>query len=546
MAFCTRSIASVWTVINTNDSGAGSLREMISLAASGDTINFHSSLHGSTITLTSGQITFSKSLFIMGPGYNLLTISSGGMSRIFDIGGGNILIVGLKLAEGVVHVPPYGEDGGAIRHKNNGTLTLKSVCFLNDSTYVHNSRQGGAVYYGVSGGIFIADSCFFVHCASDAMGSALSCNGTPANVFINHCTFDGNHCLNGGFGAFFSNGLSIIIKNSTFINNTANGSTAIMNLMQKKAIIENCTFSNNIADAPFGGISYMKDTLSMINCTYTGNNEPLRLSPDMFPAYFITQNCIFSNNQGVNFQRSGPATCSSKGGNISSDTSMSFFLTAANDTNEIDPLLDTLANNGGITLTHNLLPGSPAAGIGISTGAPLTDQAGRARCGIIDAGALEYYVNTNVDQVNHSLFSQQHSAIYQWLNCDNGFLPVEEETYMFFSPFTNGNYAVIVSENGCTDTSACYTISGIGISEYNTGNELSVYPNPTDRILNIENISGDNTIAEIYNYQGRLLSTISLNKNIESIDVSALQNGLYFLKILTINKDSYLCRFIKI
>ncbi len=57
--------AATLTVTNLNDSGAGSLRQAVIDAASGDTINF--SVTG-TITLTSAQISINKDLTITGPG----------------------------------------------------------------------------------------------------------------------------------------------------------------------------------------------------------------------------------------------------------------------------------------------------------------------------------------------------------------------------------------------------------------------------------------------------------------------------------------------
>lgn len=44
------------TVTTINDNGSGSLRQALTDAANGDTINFHSSLNGHAITLTSGEL----------------------------------------------------------------------------------------------------------------------------------------------------------------------------------------------------------------------------------------------------------------------------------------------------------------------------------------------------------------------------------------------------------------------------------------------------------------------------------------------------------
>src|SRR3954454_6172140 len=80
-----RTALSTLTVLNNLDSGAGSLRDTIAQARSGDTIVFNPGLDGRTITLTGGQLAIRKSLDIQGPGAGLLAISGNDSSRVFDI-----------------------------------------------------------------------------------------------------------------------------------------------------------------------------------------------------------------------------------------------------------------------------------------------------------------------------------------------------------------------------------------------------------------------------------------------------------------------------
>ena len=81
-AFPTSVQAATLTVTNTNDSGAGSLRDTIVGAASGDTITFDSSLSGGTIHVAS-TLDLLKDVTIDGSDLATpITISGGGSARL--------------------------------------------------------------------------------------------------------------------------------------------------------------------------------------------------------------------------------------------------------------------------------------------------------------------------------------------------------------------------------------------------------------------------------------------------------------------------------
>lgn len=61
-------------------------------------------------------------------------------------------------------------------------------------------------------------------------------------------------------------------------------------------------------------------------------------------------------------------------------------------------------------------------------------------------------------------------------------------------------------------------------------NELLVYPNPTDGILNINN-SENATSAIVYAVTGKEVRSINLQNGLNSIDVSELPNGIYLVKL---------------
>ena len=54
---------------------------------------------------------------------------------------------------------------------------------------------------------------------------------------------------------------------------------------------------------------------------------------------------------------------------------------------------------------------------------------------------------------------------YQWLDCDANFAMINGASSQSFTPTTTGNYAVELTLNGCSDTSACTLIDYTGIEE---------------------------------------------------------------------------------
>ena len=82
--------AATITVTNTNDEGAGSLRDALASAADGDTIAF--SVAG-TILLTNGELVVTNDVAIIGSGPNTLAIDGNATSRVFHIGPSNVVSI---------------------------------------------------------------------------------------------------------------------------------------------------------------------------------------------------------------------------------------------------------------------------------------------------------------------------------------------------------------------------------------------------------------------------------------------------------------------
>jgi hypothetical protein len=94
-------------------------------------------------------------------------------------------------------------------------------------------------------------------------------------------------------------------------------------------------------------------------------------------------------------------------------------------------------------------------------------------------------LNTTVSQTGYLLSASESGATYQWLNCP-AMTTISGANSQLYTATANGDYAVIVSNNGCLDTSSCYTVTGVGIVENSFGEKLLLYPNPTNGNFSID------------------------------------------------------------
>mgnify|MGYP001193923985 CR=1 FL=1 len=101
-----------------------------------------------------------------------------------------------------------------------------------------------------------------------------------------------------------------------------------------------------------------------------------------------------------------------------------------------------------------------------------------------------------------TISANNSSAIYQWLDCDNNNIIIIGESGQSFVATSNGNYAVELTENGCVDTSACVAITTVGILENSFGNNLLVYPNPTNGNFSVD-------LGKVYKNCNILINDIS-------------------------------------
>lgn len=117
---------------------------------------------------------------------------------------------------------------------------------------------------------------------------------------------------------------------------------------------------------------------------------------------------------------------------------------------------------------------------------------------------------------------------YQWLDCGKDFLPISGETNQVYTATENGSYAVLITSNGCSDTSACITIDELSVVDPNANAYLIHYPNPSmDGIIHIKYESKICAIA-VCDMQGRKVD-IEVNEELDRVDASKLEPGTYMI-----------------
>lgn len=154
-------------------------------------------------------------------------------------------------------------------------------------------------------------------------------------------------------------------------------------------------------------------------------------------------------------------------------------------------------------------------------------------------------VDTSVTQVQNELIAHLSGASYQWIDCITG-EAVAGETEQSFIATTTGSYAVVISENGCVDTSACFDVMITGIFDAQQRLSFSLLPNPaTDMLLLSLNDVLPAFDIRILNTLGQELEARKvLNRQSLELDVSHLKSGIYIMEINSGEKMGFM-KFVK-
>ncbi|MCA9197742.1 MAG: DUF4347 domain-containing protein, partial [Planctomycetales bacterium] len=404
------------TLSDVIDAGDGftSLREAIIQAnANADADEIRLTVAGTYIlTLTgeledlaaTGDLDILNDLTIVGLDANSTIVDANHLDRVFDVAAGiQVSFSKLSIINGDATVGNPSGVGGGIRD-SGATIELEEVIFSGNHADV-----GGGIR---SIGMVTANEVYFHSNTAITYGGAIRNQG---NLTISNATFADNSADQGG--AIENRNGTLSLTNATFANNTATTGDggAIFNTGQVS--LQNVTIADNTAQLVGGGINNQAGGVVNLANTLVANN--------------------FGSGGSVDDDLSG--AFSSNGSNFVRTVGSATGLQPADITNT-DPLLGTLAANGGFAPTMRLLSTSLAIDGGNTTGAPTTDQTGELRDAAPDIGAYEYrpaveFEPTGDLQVNVTTSSQQVTS--SEVRGSRQAIAIDQ----------NGNYVVVWSSN---------------------------------------------------------------------------------------------------
>ena len=342
-----------------------------------------------TIDLAHGQLDITDSVEIVGPGADRLAIDAQGNSRVFEIDDGffgadtYVTMTGLTITGG--RVTSDFEDGGGIFNRENLTLIGSN---MSGNLAAGLYADGGAIYNSVAGNLTIADS-------------------TIAN---NTAAFRGGGLFNNTYSA---------VDQTTIVNSTISGNVADMfggGLFNRGGfmVIQSSTITNNQADIGGGsGVASLANVYALtevLSSIISGN----------------------AHQSDVDYVDGAVNTFASGGYNLIGEGNALAAFTNNDQTYVNSPRLAPLADNGGRTLTHALLPGSGAIDRGHPIYVPSEfDQRGapfaRVHNGRVDVGAFELidgdfddngvYSCVDIDALVAEIFAGTNNPSYD-LNSD--------------------------------------------------------------------------------------------------------------------------------
>jgi hypothetical protein len=396
-------------VTNCNDSGAGSLRDAVDSAVSGDVFDM-TAIGCSTITLTTGAIiTAVDDISLLGPGRDLLTIDAGGNSQgLIHLGAGTLEIDGLTVLNGF----KYASDAN---FAPGGCIYSQGAVFMSDAGAKYCTAEAGGSGNAVGGAIYALGNITLLNSTvsgSTAQSTSVSSVGggvfTQGSLFAKYSIFRNNQAIVTNTGAYGYGGAAWIGGDATVLASLVQGGyaghVAGLDLVGGIAVYElqvgNTTITDNYSyRSGYGSGLYLGNTATVSNSTITGNTEAtpaeFKYGGGVTLGFGVTadlQSSIVSANIWHYSGTDYPSDIGTVGGSTitGANNMIGWYLplTAPADTLVVfDPMLGPLDTNGGPTSTMLPLTGSPAINAGNNVNGGKYDQRGAGFPRVVGANA---------------------------------------------------------------------------------------------------------------------------------------------------------------
>jgi len=151
-------------------------------------------------------------------------------------------------------------------------------------------------------------------------------------------------------------------------------------------------------------------------------------------------------------------------------------------------------------------------------------------------------IDTSVVYLGNYLWEANHTsstAKYQWAACfGNQLVPIADDTLKTFIPQQTAEYAVIITEGSCSDTSSCHEMFAWDVPEFAVSSLLKIYPNPAqDEVLvSFPEQLGDGELT-VLNLNSQVLMTANVSPGVpQNVSVKDLPKGVYLIQIRTANE----------
>lgn len=326
-------------------------------------------------------------------------------SRDGEIGGGAVFAGGLREAvfSGCVFFNNSASNGGGLLNRGSTLTLIDSVFRRNGALSVGDGQygNGGGVYidgmnYNDPGDLYVCGTRFDENTAMTHGSGMFAYFYEGSRSTIERSVFDANRFGDptSGSGALYHQAVHMDLRSTTLSNHTTGEHAGGLFIGSgSSATITNCTFANNEVVSNGGAIFNGASAVDIVNSTFSGNDADY--GPAIFKGQSATmslKNTLFVHNTTANAfsATSCHEPLEDRGGNMQwpeTKNNGNADPPCVEDILFADPLLQPLADNGGLGQTMALGAGSPA--VGFASDCPDTDQRGEPRGASCDSGAYE-------------------------------------------------------------------------------------------------------------------------------------------------------------